>query len=71
MPYSILKAPSNKFKIQFRSRHIQGSINRAFPTYDEAVNLGNELDESLEKLILGEKAIPACTSSKPFGQIAA
>ena len=59
MPYSILKAPSNKFKIQFRSRHIQGSINRTFPTYDEAVKLGNELDESLEKLILREKAIPA------------
>ena len=58
MPYSILKAPSHKFKIQFRSRHIQGSINRTFPTKDEAVDLGNELDESLEKLIHSEKAIP-------------
>jgi integrase len=59
MPYSILKAPSHKFKIQFRSRHIQGSINRTLPTKAEAINLRKELDESLEKLIHDEKAIPA------------
>ncbi|MDO7596537.1 MAG: hypothetical protein MUR51_02450 [Pseudomonadota bacterium] len=59
MPYSILKAPSHKFKIQFRSHHIQGSINRTFTTKEEAINLGKELDASLEKLIHDEKAIPA------------
>jgi hypothetical protein len=32
IPYSILKALSHKFKIQFRSRHIQGSINRTSTT---------------------------------------
>jgi len=59
MSYSIIKLPNKKYKVQFRSRHIQGSINRTFLAKDEATCLGKELDESLDKLINDEQAIPA------------
>jgi hypothetical protein len=59
MPYSILKSPSNKFKVQFRSRYIKGSINRTLLTKNETLNLGEKLDANLDKLLNDKKAIHA------------
>lgn len=59
MPYSVIKVPSNKFKINFRSRYIQGSINRKYNTRNEALSLGQEMESSLYKLIDDDQAIPA------------
>jgi len=59
MSYSIIKLPNKKYKVQFRSRHILGSINRTFNTRNEAIFLGKELNESLGKLIIDEEAKPA------------
>ena len=56
MSYSVQKLPSNKFKVQFRSRHINGSISKTFPSKAEATRLGEKLNQSLNNLLDGEKA---------------
>ena len=58
MSYSIATLPNKRFKVQFRSRHINGSINKTFPSESEAIKLGEELNHSLNSLLDGEKATP-------------
>jgi len=58
MSYSIATLPNKRFKVQFRSYHINGSINKTFPSESEAIKLGEELNLSLNNLLDGEKAMP-------------
>jgi hypothetical protein len=59
MPYSIVKLSNKRFKVQFRSCHIAGSINKTLPSKPQAIKLGEELGHSLNNLLDGEAARPS------------